>query len=198
MASELLTEMLRTADPALLAVFAEHPGGDADGTDGDGTAAPADGDAHHHGIGEAGALLSLGLSAREGWKRGRRYLAKRQERARPKPESTNGTTTPAASATPIASAAPTNALPPPASSAESSAAEFEELHHDAVLEYGRQQTARHFKVPAERLDAVYYEFAVEEPAWRIDFRDTAPVIYHVAIKSNGSIMRAVTFLRTRL
>ena len=171
--------------PALLAIFVDVSNGDA-GTDGTDPPAPTDAGAHH-GVGELATLLSLGLSAREGWKLGRRYLAKRQRPpSPPTPEIAHDTATTAGE------------LTPPADTPQALAAEFEGTHHDQVLTYGRRQTARHFTLPEEQLENVYYEFAVEEAAWRLDFQGSPSAIYHVAIKSNGSIMRAVNYQMTRL
>ncbi|WP_411082026.1 hypothetical protein [Streptomyces sp. cmx-18-6] len=187
MASDLLKEMLRTADPVLLAV-ASDPSTGADDGGGD----PGGHGSGHHGVGhalvEAAAALSLLSAGQHAWQTLKRKKAQRDGGATPASPAGSAVapgSPPARPAEPSPALPPAQAppTPPPASSAPGVKGE---LSYAEMLAFARSCVAGRYGITDEAsLSLVEDEFDADEMACRFTFRVSGPGRYHVLLKGNG-------------
>ncbi|MEU9979228.1 hypothetical protein [Streptomyces sp. NPDC051014] len=196
MASELLREMLRNADPDVLsALDVSHTGGDA------GTDSGAD---HHHGldlIPDAAGALSIVLLGRTAWKEARQHLNRRKQKQESGTQSDDtvrpgdgtggggkgGNAGGSASGTGTPDKISTITSPQPVRPRRS-----------LVIDFARQSVADHFEInDPETLTLVFEEYDEPLSAWRFDFTDLSGTTYNVAVKTQGSKAAAVNFNSSR-
>lgn len=182
MASELLKDMLRNADPAVLAALEAAAQADADGGDDSGG---DEYDALDLATAGAGGLSAV-LMGRALWKGGRKRWERMQKKNAPAAAPGNsirsGTVSPVDETDPGRgdSADPGEKAPP----------------LKVVVAVARKGAARHYGIAdPESLTVVRDEYDVSLSAWRIDFMNMFGVTYHVALKSVGSKVAAVSFER---
>jgi hypothetical protein len=184
MASELLKELLRTANPEDLALLSDHHPRTGHAHDADGTDNDPHSFGHHaaHALGELSEAASLFIVGRQAWGQVRRMKAKRAKAA-----GRDAATAPMAA----------DPSPPATTTPASTSTETASAQRPAVLSYARRAVARHYAIADENdLELIFDEYDAAEAAWRFDFRTMAPGTYYVAVKSNGKQAVAVNFHHT--
>ncbi|MFB7045968.1 hypothetical protein ACFCX7_07475 [Streptomyces microflavus] len=184
MASELLKDMLRTADPAVLAALEAAAQADADGGDSSGA------DEHHalDLLAAGGSALSVLLMGRAAWKGGRKQLERIQKGK--KPVVASGDSIQSGTASPVNK--------PDLGGGDSADSGQEGPPLKIVLDVARKSVARHYGIAdPESLILADDEYDPTLSAWRFEFADLSGTTYNVALKSVGSKVAAVEYRRNR-
>lgn len=184
MASELLKDMLRTADPAVLAALDAAAQADVDGGGSSGT------DEHHvlDLVAAGGSALSMLLMGRAAWKGGRKQLERMQRGKKPVVASGDSIQS--------GTASPANEPDPGGDDSADPGQEGPPLKF--VLDLARKSVARHYGIAdPESLSIADDEYDPTLFAWKFEFTDLSGTTYIVALKSVGSKVAAVEYRRNR-